>query len=216
MIYNKTSQTKKMILIAIILISTVSHSIAYPIPQYNHELISGSGYDSGSDYDSGSGSDPSLKHNAQNTNNENHQHHSCKTACKVFTYILLIIIGYDLLGFCCLLTTMVYECCIKDICIDCSHLIQGCCLNIKNNCSICAFFKLGKQHKHKLLLIFNILKMILLQRNNRFHITINSTLCIIHYIKMKNPLIQNLLFVSTLSTKIFIHFIVNTHIIKNV
>ena len=101
--YKKILQQKKMLLL--LLISTISYSIANPIPQYNSELSgSASGSASGSEYDS--------EFNGQNTN---HSDYTCEIGCKIFKYTLITILSCCLIGFCGIFLLIIYEACIRDM-----------------------------------------------------------------------------------------------------
>lgn len=94
----KPLQTKKMILI--MLMCSIHNSIANPI------LLSGSNLDSGSgnDVDSGSGT---IIDSGSETNDDDD--HTCHTACKVFTYVVLTILCTAILAFCSFVTLVIYE-----------------------------------------------------------------------------------------------------------
>ena len=82
------------------LMCSIHNSIANPI------LLSGSNLDSGSgnDVDSGSGT---IIDSGSETNDDDD--HTCHTACKVFTYVVLTILCAAILAFCSFGTLVIYE-----------------------------------------------------------------------------------------------------------
>ena len=115
-----------------LLLLFISQSIAFPIINSGSGSASGSESGSGSGSGSGSASGSGPGSAIQNTNTTD-DYYTCETQCRVFTYMLIIMLS------CCLATlfgmfiAFIYEACIRD-------MIRSCVKCTKQKCIRCGKF----------------------------------------------------------------------------
>jgi len=113
-------------MLLLLLISTISYSIANPIPRYNYKL-SGSG--SGSEYES--------EFNSQNNNDyDNKNDYTCDIGCEIFKYICIAILSCCLIALCGMFLLIMYEACVKDMIYSFVKCIKTTFVHYKNKCCI--------------------------------------------------------------------------------
>ena len=128
-----------------LLILLISHSIAFPI------INSSSGSGSGSDSGSGSNS-----HNLNTNTNENY--YTCETECKVFTFMLIIMLCCCLAALCGLFIAFIYEACIRDMIRSCVKCTKQKCIHCKKfTTRDNQYIKKENSYYHNFITIYNSL-----------------------------------------------------------